>query len=58
MCTSIAMTQQHFYFGRNLDLEYSFGEEVDLTPRQYVFRYRKEEAAAAEDDPFAGGEGA
>lgn len=47
MCTSIAMTQQHFYFGRNLDLEYSFGEEVVLTPRQYVFRYRKEEAAAA-----------
>lgn len=35
MCTSIAMTGNEFYFGRNLDLEYSFGEKVFVTPRNY-----------------------
>lgn len=30
-----------FYFGRNLDLEYSFGEQVAVTPRQYPIVFRK-----------------
>ena len=47
MCTSIAYTTKHFYFGRNLDLEYSFGEEVVITPRNYRFTYKKQEAAPA-----------
>lgn len=42
MCTSIIYTAngQH-YFGRNLDLEISFGEHPVITPRNYVFKYRK-----------------
>ena len=32
MCTSIVLTTGDFYFGRNLDLEYSFGEQVAVTP--------------------------
>jgi hypothetical protein len=28
MCTSIAMRTTDFYFGRNLDLEYDFGQRV------------------------------
>ena len=29
MCTCITYTNGDFYFGRNLDLEYSFGETGD-----------------------------
>ena len=35
MCTSIAMNTADFYFGRNLDLEYDFGQRVVITPRGY-----------------------
>lgn len=34
MCTSIAFTKPAL-FGRNLDLEYSFGEQVVITPRNH-----------------------
>ena len=39
MCTSIIYDSngQH-YFGRNLDLEISFGEHPVITPRNYVFK--------------------
>ena len=42
MCTSIAMNMDGFYFGRNLDLEYQFGERVAFTPRNFPFSFRKE----------------
>ena len=42
MCTCITYTNGDFYFGRNLDLEYSFGEQVVITPRRYPFQWRKE----------------
>lgn len=41
MCTSIAMKTGDFYFGRNMDLDYRFGERVVLTPRNYPFKFRK-----------------
>ena len=34
MCTAF---QFNGYFGRNLDLETTFGEQVVLTPRHYSF---------------------
>lgn len=37
MCTAVAWKG---YFGRNLDLEYSYGETVTVTPRNYPFRFR------------------
>lgn len=40
MCTAIAFQSKDFYFGRNLDLEYSYHEEVTITPRNYPFRFR------------------
>ena len=40
MCTSITFSTKNHYFGRNLDFEYGFGEEVVITPRNYPFRYR------------------
>ncbi len=37
MCTCITYNNGDFYFGRNLDLDYSFNETVTITPRNYVF---------------------
>lgn len=41
MCTAISVTHEGHYFGRNLDYEYSFGEQVTITPRNYEFIFRK-----------------
>lgn len=37
MCTCINFKTKDFYFGRNLDLEYNFGEKVVITPKSYQF---------------------
>lgn len=37
MCTCIDYQTNDHYFGRNLDLEYRFGEKVVITPRRYRF---------------------
>ena len=42
MCTAISYKTKDHYFGRNLDLEYSYEESVTITPRNYPFRFRKE----------------
>ena len=47
MCTSITFKNGDFYFGRNMDLEYSFGECVTVTPRRFPFRFRYEGALAS-----------
>ena len=41
MCTAITYRTKEHYFGRNLDLEYSYEEQVVITPRNYVFAFRK-----------------
>ena len=38
MCTSI--TYKH-YFGRTLDVPFSFGEEIVITPRYYPFSFKE-----------------
>ena len=43
MCTSIAMQQGGGIFGRNLDLECSFGEEVAVMPRRFPLTFRRQE---------------
>lgn len=40
MCTCISYKNGDFYFGRNMDLEYSFGECVVTTPRDFPFRFK------------------
>lgn len=40
MCTAIGFKTHNFYFGRTLDNEFSFGEEVTITPRNFPFRFR------------------
>lgn len=37
MCTAISYHSQSHYFGRTLDLEFSYGEQVVITPRNRVF---------------------
>ena len=62
MCTSIAFPERELY-GRNLDLEYHFGEKVVVTPRSHAFAFRHIEplerhyamigmASVAEDTPL------
>ena len=41
MCTCITFKNGDFYFGRNLDLEYQFGEQVVITPRNYAITFKK-----------------
>lgn len=41
MCTAATYKTKDHYFGRNLDLEYSYHETVTVTPRNYPFRFRK-----------------
>ena len=39
MCTAATYKTKDFYFGRTLDYEFSYGEEITVTPRNFVFRY-------------------
>ena len=41
MCTAVTYKTKDHYFGRNLDLEGSFGETVTVTPRNFPFDFRK-----------------
>lgn len=41
MCTAITYQTKDHYFGRNLDLEYSYEETVTITPRNYPFPFRE-----------------
>lgn len=40
MCTAATYMTKDFYFGRTLDYEFSYGEEVTITPRNYEFNFR------------------
>ena len=39
MCTAATYKTKDFYFGRTLDYEFSYGEAVTITPRNYEFRF-------------------
>lgn len=39
MCTAATYKTKDFYFGRTLDYEFSYGDEVVITPRNYPFRF-------------------
>ena len=40
MCTAISYAAGEHYFGRNLDLEYSYHETVTITPRNFPLSFR------------------
>ena len=41
MCTASNYFTEKNYFGRNFDYEISYNERVTITPRNYVFKFRK-----------------
>ena len=41
MCTAVTYKTKNHYFGRNLDLEVSYGESVVVTPRNFPFHFRR-----------------
>ena len=40
MCTAATCKTKDFYFGRTLDYEFSYGEEVTITSKNYHFKFR------------------
>ena len=40
MCTAITYKTEDLYFGRTLDYEFSYGEEITITPRNYKFNFK------------------
>ena len=41
MCTAATYRTKDFYFGRTLDYDFSYGDEIAVTPRRYPFRLRR-----------------
>ncbi len=44
MCTAISFKTKDHYFGRNLDIDRSYGEEVCIYPRKFPIVFKEEEA--------------
>ena len=40
MCTAATYQTKDFYMGRTLDYEFSYGEEITITPRYYPFHFK------------------
>lgn len=47
MCTAFTLEGRHLYFGRNMDMEGSFGERIVVVPRHYPLELRREPALNA-----------
>lgn len=41
MCTALSFKTKQHYFGRNLDLEFSYHETVTITPRNFPFKFKR-----------------
>lgn len=41
MCTAITYETKDFYFGRTLDYEFSYSEEITITPRRFPLNFRE-----------------
>ena len=44
MCTAATYKTKDFYFGRTLDYEFSYGDEIAITPRNYPINFRHTKA--------------
>ncbi|MBO5360796.1 MAG: choloylglycine hydrolase [Clostridia bacterium] len=40
MCTAVTLKTDDFYFGRTLDNDFSYSEQVTVTPRNFSFSFR------------------
>ena len=41
MCTAASYKTEDLYFGRTLDYEFSYGEEIVITPRRFPLEFRR-----------------
>ena len=41
MCTALSFSAKDHYFGRNLDLEFSYNEEIVITPRNFALSFKQ-----------------
>lgn len=41
MCTALTFNDENFYFGRNFDYHFSYGEKVVITPRNFPLKLRE-----------------
>ena len=41
MCTAATYMTKDFYFGRTLDLDFSYGDEIVIMPRRFSFHFRE-----------------
>jgi len=46
MCTAVGYTAGHFYFGRTLDHDRSYGEKIAVTPRNAPLIFRQQQPSA------------
>ena len=53
MCTAACYKTKAFYFGRTLDYDFSYGDEVTITPRNYPFSFRGADGAGRMDHHYA-----
>ena len=47
MCTAISYKTKTHYFGRNLDMDCSFGEDIVIMPRNFLFKFRCDKTVEA-----------
>lgn len=45
MCTFFTYKKDDFFVGRNMDIEYSFGEKVVIAPRKYPWKWKLEKSS-------------
>ena len=43
MCTAATYQTKDFYFGRTLDYEFTYGDEITVTPRNFPLSFRHED---------------
>lgn len=47
MCTAATYKTKDFYFGRTLDYEFSYGDEITVTPRNFPFHFVEKETMSS-----------
>ena len=43
MCTAVTYKTKDFYFGRNLDLDYTYNEKIVITARNFSLKFRNQD---------------
>lgn len=49
MCTFFTYKKDDFFVGRNMDIEYSFGERVFISPRKYPWKWKMQKKSLSSE---------